>query len=61
MVPQPTVSRIFYLLVPTIIVAVVNSYVPHDFALVRQVLSYVQFGFMALIMIVAVQYVLDDF
>jgi hypothetical protein len=61
MVPQTTVSRIFVLLIPTIVLAIVNSYVPHDLTLIRQTLSYVQLGFMAIIVIVAIQYVLEDF
>ena len=61
MAPQTTIGRIFALLVPTIIVAVANSYIPHDYALIRQLLSYVQLAFMSAIAVVTVKFVLEDF
>ena len=61
MAPQTSVGRIFALLVPTIIIAIGNSYIPHDFALIRQLLSYVQLGFMAVIAVVTIKFVLEDF
>lgn len=61
MAPQNTISRILVLLVPTIIIAIVNSYVPQDLAVVRQALSVLQLGLMAVIVILTLQSVLEDF
>ena len=61
MAPQTTIGRIFMLLVPTIAITIIDSYVPHELTLVRSVLSLVQLGFMAVIAIVAIRYVLEDF
>ncbi len=61
MTSQTTTSRILTLLIPTIIVAIGDSYVPHELNLVRQLLSFVLFALMAIIMVVAVRAVIDDF
>ncbi len=61
MTPQASVSRIFALLVPTVVVTIIISYIPHDLTLIRQVLSFVQLGFMAIIAVLTVRAVLEDF
>lgn len=58
----PTTSgQIVALLIPTIIVAVSNSYIPHEFTMIRQLLSLILLGLMALIMILAIKSVLKEF
>jgi len=61
MAPQTSIGRIFTLLVPTIALTVIDSYIPHDFTLIRGVLSLVQLGFMAVIAVITIRYVLEDF
>jgi len=61
MAPQTPVSRIAFLLVPTIVVAIANSYIPHDQTLIRQALSLLQLGFMAVIAVITIRFVLEDF
>ena len=62
MAPQNSaIGRIFILLVPTIIIAILNSYIPHEFTAVRQVLSCVQLALMAAIVFVTIRFVLEDF
>jgi hypothetical protein len=62
MAPQNSaVGRIFILLIPTIIIAILNSYIPHEYAAIRQALSYFQLALMAAIVFVTIRFVLEDF
>ena len=56
-----TLSRIGALLVVTIAITIVDSYVPRELNLVRQMISLVQLGFMLAIMVLAVRSILSDF
>ena len=56
-----TTSRIGTLLVITVAITIFDSYIPHDQTMIRGILSYVQLGFMAAVMVVAVRALLRDF
>ncbi|GAC1369015.1 MAG: hypothetical protein NVSMB39_0340 [Candidatus Saccharimonadales bacterium] len=56
-----TTATIGSLLTAIVILTVVISYIPQELNIIRQTLSLVQFGLMAVIMTVTVRAVLRDF
>jgi hypothetical protein len=55
------VARLTALLGADLIIAIADSYVPHDWTLARIAIGTVQLGFMAATMAVAVRRVLQDY
>lgn len=56
-----TTAKIGSLLISIIVLTMFISYIPHELTLIRQALSLVQLGLMAVIMTVTVRAVLRDF
>lgn len=58
--PSPNTARIGFLLALAIAITIGVSYIPHEFSLVRLILSGVLFAIMAMIMILALRSVLRE-
>ncbi len=58
---QTTLNRIGAMLAATVGITILYSYIPLELAPVRQLLSFVQLGFIIAIMTLTVRYVLRDF